>query len=279
MQPKNLVVISSSFALTFPSKIFGYIRECVQPGQQLHNYSILTCAANQAEVERRRYERAMALLGPVAIIGISVRPSPEIVAQCQARGIPIVLIDEQAHGCLSVYTDNTAGARLAAEYVADCGYRLPALIVGNMSTPGSFNAVQRYKAFEDILCSRGITLGSARVTQVTDYTYLEGVQAVDAWLDAGVKIDVVFSAAGDECAMGAMRALHKRGLDVPDDVAVIGYDNIDNAAYATPPLTTIHQPLREMAVAAYEMANNWFDLSTDQRQRVFEPSLIKRVSA
>lgn len=118
------------------------------------------------------------------------------------------------------------------------------------------------------------------IVEVMNYSYTEGIDALNKLLDAGKRPDAVFCAAGDDCARGVLRAAAQRGLQVPTDLAVIGYDDMDIAATSRPPLTTIRQPLREMAIAAWDLATNHPDeLLCVAQHESFKPTLVTRQSA
>jgi LacI family transcriptional regulator len=100
------------------------------------------------------------------------------------------------------------------------------------------------------------------------------------WIDADLVVDAVFSAAGDECASGMMRIAQLRGLQVPKDIAVIGYDDSEGAKTASPPLTTIRQPWRKMADTAYDLASDDGNaIAANPTYISFDPELVVRESA
>ena len=110
-----------------------------------------------------------------------------------------------------------------------------------------------------------------------EFTEEGGVAATGRLIDAGVAFDAVF-AASDLMAIGAMRALREAGRQVPDDVAVVGFDDIPAAAQAHPPLTTIRQPLYEMGRAATEMVMAAVDGQAIDTRLELPTSLVVRGS-
>jgi len=84
------------------------------------------------------------------------------------------------------------------------------------------------------------------------YSREDGIEVMPILLDAGV--DAIFCTAGDNCALGLITVAKERNVRIPEDVAIIGFDDLLIAQISTPKLTTIRQPLKEIADAAYKMA-------------------------
>lgn len=145
-----------------------------------------------------------------------------------------------------VDTDNYDGGRLAAQHLAGTGATRPATVAGpaDMTAPAD-----RLRGWQDGLREAG--LDSAGVEHA-DFTTAGGAAAARRLLDAEPAIDAIF-AASDLMALGVLEVLHERGLRAPQDVAVVGYDNHAIAATATPPLTTVINPMVDMAVRAGAM--------------------------
>lgn len=143
----------------------------------------------------------------------------------------------------TIAVDNEGGGRLATAHLASLGRRRIAHIAGPQHW---LEARQRAAGWAAALRSAGLEPGPV---VHGDWTSESGAAAFEALLDADPGLDAVF-AANDQMALGAMSVCHRRGLDIPADVAVIGFDAVSEAAHFTPPLSTIRQPLREMGVAA-----------------------------
>lgn len=139
---------------------------------------------------------------------------------------------------VTVGTDNVAGGRIAAEHLLERGRKRP-VFLGNPSVP-EFAA--RYQGFHDALAARSITDIVLPVHLTTNDAY----QEIAAFLVDHEPPDGIV-AASDVIAMTAMQALAERGLRVPEDVSVVGYDDIAVARYTTPPLTTVRQDLDQGA--------------------------------
>lgn len=135
----------------------------------------------------------------------------------------------------SVGSDNVRGGQRATSHLARLGRRRIAFIGGS----GTLELRQRYDGYGAALAEAGIEL-DASLARHCRLDPEGATEAVDDLLDHGIKFDAIV-AASDLVAVGAMRALARRGLRVPDDVAIVGYDDIDIAAHTYPTLTTIRQ--------------------------------------
>jgi DNA-binding LacI/PurR family transcriptional regulator len=114
--------------------------------------------------------------------------------------------------------------------------------------------------------------------EVPHYSREDGVEVMPKLIDAGV--DAVFCAAGDNCAMGLITVAKEKKVRIPEDIAIVGFDDLLIAQLSTPKLTTIRQPLMEIAEAAYRMAVIHRDEILRKPQNMkFNPELVVRQSA
>jgi len=110
------------------------------------------------------------------------------------------------------------------------------------------------------------------------YSREDGIEVMPILLDAGV--DAIFCTAGDNCALGLITVAKERNVRIPEDIAIIGFDDLLIAQISTPKLTTIRQPLKEIADAAYKMAViQGEEILSKPQKIVFKPELIVRQPA
>lgn len=190
-------------------------------------------------------------------------------------GLPAVLYARPAPPVRISYVDlaHRDGARLAAEHLLDRGCRRIATITGPLNVPAG---QERLAGFRDALTRRG----HSRVPIAEGHFTQQSGEAAMEWLLAEhPDLDAVF-AANDLMAMGACHVLREHGKRVPEDIAVVGFDDSSAASACRPPLTTVRQPVEAMAA---EMARLLIDrLSSPDRAAssvIFEPSLVVRESA
>ena len=170
-------------------------------------------------------------------------------AELAACGVPIVLLNRSAPSRLfsTVCADNERGGALAARYLLERGHRKIAHLTGprrhgNLSdrARGFVRALKSARPAVEPVILRG------------NYNYTGGAELTHQLLDQHPDITAIF-AANDIMAFGVVRAAMERGLRIPEDVSLIGFDNIEFASILHPPLTTIHQPKYEIGYAAVEI--------------------------
>lgn len=153
-------------------------------------------------------------------------------------------------GIVSVDIDNYAGALCATEHLIKSGHRRIATITG----PTGLHAVNaRLDAYRDALRASGISVDEALVEASSEWGARGGREAASRLLDSGVEFTALF-AQTDLIAFGAMRELTARGVSVPRDISVIGYDDHPLAEFFNPPLTTVRQPVSDLGSRAAEIA-------------------------
>ncbi len=171
----------------------------------------------------------------------------EYISSLYRGGLPVVLIDDRGHHpeFPSVVTTNALGGEQAATHLLESGRRHLAMISGPLEYGCT---TDRTRGF--LLCAEnsGAPVDPALVV-LGDFTESGAFTATTALLRSGKTFDGLF-AHNDLMAIGAMRALRGEGVAIPDDVAVVGFDDIPTAAHTEPPLTTVRQPSREIAATA-----------------------------
>ncbi len=148
----------------------------------------------------------------------------------------------------SVYVDNTAAAKEAVEYLMTLGHRDIAFVTGPMHSPIS---IDRDQGYEQALQFNGIKR-DRKLTVIGDFSVESGIRAVETLLAQDQKFTAIFC-SNDEMAIGAMQAIKSKGLRVPGDISIMGFDDIRFARYMDPPLTTVAQPKDELGREAMNM--------------------------
>ncbi|MGC4068759.1 MAG: substrate-binding domain-containing protein [Polyangiaceae bacterium] len=150
----------------------------------------------------------------------------------------------------SILVDNRVGLRYAIEHLVSVhGRRRIAFIRGPVENT---EAEERFSVYRHVLSEHDIAFDPRRVV-VGDFLRPSGVRAMQAILDSGVELDAVV-AANDLMALGALDVLKSRNWKVPEDVALVGFDDVDEARLAMPQLTTVRQPFRTLGRFAVETA-------------------------
>jgi DNA-binding LacI/PurR family transcriptional regulator len=198
-------------------------------------------------------EKAIAMLRQYNVDGVIVASStvsPEFIAGCLAARIPLVHAFGKNSGKLSTHVvgaDNAQGGRLAAQVLLDHGYREVAFLGGPRSASST---ADRLKGFRAGLKEKGLM----PVTEVfaDSYSHENGRQVMRQLLTDN-KIEAVF--CGDDIlAMGALDACKEGGHSVPNDIGILGFNDIAMASWAAYDLSTIRQPIAEIIVSAVELS-------------------------
>jgi DNA-binding LacI/PurR family transcriptional regulator len=175
----------------------------------------------------------------------------------------------------TVVVDNVSGGRLAVEHLAGHGHRRIGLIAG----PDDIRPfVHREEGFRDEMSDRGLTVHEDTVVHV-ESTIDEGYRAMTRLLDAPSPPTAVF-VSSDELALGALDALAERGMRLPEDVAVVGFDNIAFGARTRVPLTTVDSHAHELGRVAAELLLERIETGREAEpvRRVLAPRLVRRLS-
>lgn len=145
----------------------------------------------------------------------------------------------------SIDIDNASGGYKAGVHLCELGHEDIGVILGN---PELEETVERREGLRRALAEAGRTVPDERVA-IGDYSQEGGYEIVQRWIADG-SVPTALFCASDTMAMGALLALHENAYDVPDDVAVVGFDGLPASQYTIPPLTTIRQPVYEKGQAA-----------------------------
>lgn len=209
--------------------------------------------------------------GVVMIIPAIGVPVERIQAICGA--IPVVYIDSQpASNVPSVTLDDYEGTKVAIEHLIDLGHRHFCEISGPLNW---YDAQVRHRACQDMMQSAGI---QSYVHVEGNWTTPGAYQATRRLLEQGQSFTAII-AANDSMAFGAYRALNQAGLSVPEDVSVVGFDDILEAPYYSPPLTTVRHNFIQLGAQGFDMLLKLMDdPDSIGDQLVIAPKLIVRES-
>jgi DNA-binding LacI/PurR family transcriptional regulator len=180
---------------------------------------------------------------------------PEVVRLIQSSGLPLVLVDNHVpqYAVDSVLSDNVEGAKAAVNYLIDEGHISIAFIGGPTAAgPGPINIVytveQRAMGYWAALRENGLSIDD-RLFEASDMTTAGGYESCKRLLARRAQFSALLC-ANDETAIGATKALREAGRRVPDDVSVVGFDDIDMAEHLTPALTTVRIHKRAIGATA-----------------------------
>lgn len=254
MTPQTLLEV-------FADPYFPTVIQGVATVADRRNYAVMLWVGEGAEEENRFYNRIRHTGLIEGVILASVIDNDPIVEHLKKDDFPFVLIGRSScRDAVSVDIENRHAARIAVEHLIQLGYRHIGAITGPMDMSVAQDRLQGYR---DALRRAGRSIDSDRIVHGS-FTEHSGYTAMKTLLRRDV--DAAFCAS-DMIAVGALRAIHEEGRQVPGDVALVGFDDMPIAAALSPPLTTMRQPIRQLGSAAAEALINLLEgkLSTPYR--------------
>lgn len=258
------------------SPYFASIVSVAEDIAREHRYSVIIFSshedqARETECIRRATNRMVdgLLIAPTAHTQITA-------AQLKALPVPVVAVDRvpDRYDGPSCALDNFRVGQLATRHLAELGHRRIAHIAGPI---GARPARDRLDGYRATLKEYGLKY--ARVAHAsTAWSCDDGYSAMRQLLQDAERPTAVF-ASNDRIAIGALHAIHEAGLRCPEEISLIGVDDIEVSAHTTPPLTTIRQPLKEMARRGIDLLLALVREQTPEMLNyVLEPSMTLRAS-
>ncbi|MEL6617863.1 MAG: LacI family DNA-binding transcriptional regulator [Pseudomonadota bacterium] len=241
--------------------------------EQLHKggYTLLvSSSAYRPELEAEQV-RALVARGADALLLIGYDRNPSVYEHLERRGMPYLLAwaynKDSPHPAIGF--DNRASMATLTGAVLDKGHRDIAIISGIVA--GNDRAAERLRGIRECLAARGLDPDKAPMIE-TPYEIENGANAFETLMQADQRPTVVMC-VNDVLAVGAMQRARDMGLEVPGDVSITGFDDIELARIVTPQLTTVHVPHREMGrLAAQELMHMLDDarpgVSTELQSKV-----------
>ncbi|WEV42084.1 LacI family DNA-binding transcriptional regulator [Bifidobacterium sp. ESL0682] len=214
-----------------------------------------TLYSREGEIEALRGQRLSMLDG---VIFSPLELGQDDVAQLDVD-YPLVLIGERIFTDTvdHIATENVEGAKRATTYLIQTGCRRIA-VLGVHPGEKVGSAGLRFQGYKEALEENGMEFDERLVAPAGMWHRIDGVNAMNDVLDRNVEIDGVV-ALNDMLASGAMHAIQMRGLKIPDDISVIGFDNSDDSQYLSPPLTSIAPGLEAVARLSVRVLKNRID--------------------
>ncbi|MGD0266498.1 MAG: substrate-binding domain-containing protein [Candidatus Methylomirabilota bacterium] len=239
---------------------------------------LLVVGESRRDEEEER--RLVAQFQQLRIGGIILNPVTDTldhVMAVRSAGTPVVVMARRWEHGEYVATDDVEGGRLVAKHLLQRGYRRIGLV--RMGDPNHAPVQARVQGFREVLGAAGLGIPDAWDVQVSGAQITDGIEAVERLLLQAEYPSALF-VTSDRKGLGVIHRLHERGLRVPEDVAVIGYDDIPYAECARVPLTTIAVPKRSMGEMAADLLFQRHDGvgPVEPRQVLLSPKLVIRAS-
>ena len=245
---------SGLIALVLPELDTPYFAELTRAFVELgasHGFTVVIDQTD-GDVERERELISQtdrgALFDGLVVSPIGLRPS-DLAGISPER--PVVFLGEDSHtGFDQVMIDNFAASRDAVRHLIESGRtRIGAIGAQKNHQPSS---TQRLAGYEQALTDAGIARDPALIGNVEAFRRRDGAAAMNDLLSAGAQLDAIFCFS-DPLALGAMHILHKRDIRMPQDIAVVGFDDIEDGHYSTPSLSSVSPDKRFIAAKALDL--------------------------
>jgi LacI family transcriptional regulator len=266
------VLVSEVYGPIFGSMLSGIEDELSRAGK----FVIFATGHNDADKEREAIRFLISRNCDALILHVEALSDDYLLEQKDGE-LPFVIMNRVVPGleanCIAL--DNERGGYDATKMLLDMGHRKIAYISG---PPAWGDAKARLAGHKRALKERGQRFDE-RLLVEGDYQEITGSNAMTQLLQLGIPFTAVVC-GNDDMAAGAMDMIRSRGMSIPDDMSIVGFDNAPLSRYVYPKLSTVNYPVSEMGrMAAHWVLQNAYDDNGVEIQHVFKPRLIERASA
>jgi len=272
-QTHSIALIVSDIANPF----YATMASAVEDFAHNAGYSVILHNTHDDLDRETAYLQAIAQRWVDGAIIVSTRSEVVGLENLQEAHIPVVAVNHipAVYNGPSVTMDNYRAGRLAAEHLVRLGHRR----ISHISGPSRlYISHEREQGFLEVLLEHGLRPAFC-ANGSGDWGCESGYRAMLQILDCGGDHPSAVFAANDRMAIGSMRAIYDRGLRIPEDISILGLDDIEMAAFTNPPLTTIGQPIIRMALTAVEILIRILSgEQVPQSKVLLQPTLIIRGS-
>ena len=254
---------------------FASVARQIEDAGFLAGYTVILCNSDGSAEKEERYLQVLMAKQIDGLIFAGSSDHARVFARL-LPSVPAVLLDReiQSVNVDSVLVDHDHGGYLAGKYLAGLGHKKIG-VIGGPRDSGSSPA--RLRGFARALQEAGLDLPANAVVD-SDYHFAGGRKAMERLMAQARGITALF-ACNDLMAMGALTVLRARGLRVPDDMSMIGFDDIPYAVTTWPPLTTIAQPVEKIGTRAVSLLlARVAEPAAHSRREVLTPVLVERES-
>lgn len=255
---------------------FAEVARAIEDASFAQNYSVILCNSEGDLEKQQTYTNVLIENRVAGILFVAAGVSTELVNELGQRRVPLVIVDREVPGVKAdtVLTNHAQGGCLATQHLIDLGHRRIACIAGNSEVSPS---AERVTGYRETLKKNGISFDECLVVK-GDFQYESGYEATRQLLQLSRPPTAVF-ACNDLMAVGCISAARELGLRVPDDLSVVGFDDVRLASFTNPPLTTIVQPKVEIGTLATQMLlERLADLEAPSRFKRLDTKLCVRRS-
>ncbi|OMF32987.1 LacI family DNA-binding transcriptional regulator [Paenibacillus sp. FSL H8-0259] len=269
---QTIGVLFPDVSSAFSSDLLHGIDEFVHD----RNYSVMVCNTDQDGKRTLKYLQLLREKQVDGIIFSSEVLKKEYYDMLESMKVPVVLVSSQTDFANVPYVkvDDYQAAYDAVHYLITKGHRRIGMISGTKGDP--IAGTPRIEGYRKALEAQGIAFDS-RYLVYGDFSYESGCRAMEAILRRTPEVTAVF-AASDEMAIGALSTVTKHGMNVPEDISIMGYDDLRLARMVNPPLTTVRQPLYDIGMIASEKLIGMIETGEPAKSQICTHSIVERQS-
>lgn len=266
------MLVTTSSNPFFGEVVKGVERSCYQKG-----YNLILC---NTEGEQERMITSISTLLQKRVDGLILMCSSlegeRIDILDKYPDVPVVVMDwgPMLFTSDKIQDNSLRGGYIAAKYLIECGHHEIGCITGPLNR---YQAQMRYEGYKRALNEEGLEFHSNWIIE-SNFECDGGYEAFNRMYQKGPLPSAIF-VCNDMMAMGVINAANEKGIAIPEELSIIGYDDIQIAKFMSPSLTTIHQPKYSLGQAAVETLLRRLDKSCDETQVIqLEPTLVERSS-
>ena len=255
------------------NQYYAYVSKGVSSYLEKIGYGLVFCNSDRNKENENRYIDFLAQRRVDGIILIPVKPKAEDYRKI-IKNVPVVMADNYVNDLEVSYVgnDNYAGARKIVAHMLRQGYRKIGVISGDESSSASND---RLKAYKDLLIENNIEINNDILLN-SNATFEDGFKLSEILVKQ--KVDAIFT-INDSVAMGVMKYCHMNNIQLPKDLGIAGYDDIEEAAMLPVPLTTVHQRKFELGRTVAKVLIDEINNNKSAKQKIIlQPELIIRKS-
>jgi len=268
--------------LVIPNRFNPYFEQLAAAVEQVcykEGYGVLLCSSQNSIERESVYLDLLERQKVDAIILSTVGLKKGELNDLIERGTPIVLVDENVPGVNTpaIFANNYMGGCQATQYLIDLGHRRIAFITGSMNL---LSSKDRLRGFCETLKKNDLE-PHRKLIKEGDYTYESGYEAGKQLLRKSRDDFTAIFCSDDLMAFGVMQAIRKKGMKVPDDYSIVGFDDMYFSSISSPQLTTVAQPVKEMAFRAFVALKEQISggLFQEKKHQFLDTQLIVRESS
>jgi len=239
---------------------------------------VIVCSSDDNPSREARHLRMLEQQGVRGVLVTPAQASLDVLSDIRSRGTPVVLLDHTADDMCAVAVDDVRGGELAAAHLLELGHRRIAFLNG----PDTIRqCADRRRGIHRAIQQAGLDPQECLLEVTLPALNADAGEASLNQLLAHRRPPTAIACVNDVVALGVLRGLRRRGMTVPDDIAVTGYDDVEFAGMLSTPLTSVRQPKYQLGHTAADLllTESTEGTTHEHRQILFQPELVVRASS